>query len=88
MNMDERMTVCNMAIEAGARAGMIAPDQTTFDYMKDREFAPQGNDWDKAVEEWKTLYTDDGAEFDRLVEIDATQITPMITYGTNPEMGV
>jgi len=88
MNMDERMTICNMSIEAGARAGMIAPDQTTFNYLKDREYAPKGDAWAKAVDTWSKLYTDEGATYDTLIEIDASQIEPMITFGTNPEMGV
>ena len=88
LSMDERMTVCNMSIEAGARAGMIAPDQTTFDYLKGRRFAPQGAAWDEAVARWSRLRTDPGARFDRVVEIDATEIQPMITYGTHPGMVV
>ncbi|MDJ0838501.1 MAG: 3-isopropylmalate dehydratase large subunit [Acidobacteriota bacterium] len=88
LSMEARMTVCNMAIEAGARAGMIAPDETTFAYLKDREHAPKGEAWDKAVARWKTLRTDEGAVFDREVTIDASQVEPRITYGTNPEMSV
>lgn len=88
LSMDERMTVCNMSIEAGARAGMIAPDETTFAYLKGRRFAPQGQEWDKAVARWRTLKTDAGARFDRVVEIDANDVEPMITYGTNPGMVV
>ncbi|HEU4486499.1 MAG TPA: 3-isopropylmalate dehydratase large subunit [Povalibacter sp.] len=88
LSMDERMTVCNMSIEAGARAGMIAPDQTTFDYLKGRRFAPQGAAWDEAVARWSRLRTDPGARFDRVVEIDASEIQPMITYGTHPGMVV
>ncbi|TQV89842.1 3-isopropylmalate dehydratase large subunit [Aliikangiella coralliicola] len=88
LNMDERMTICNMSIEAGARAGMIAPDQVTFDYLKDRPYAPEGEFWDKAVEDWSQLYTDEGAEFDQLVVIQAEEIRPMITFGTNPEMAI
>ena len=88
MSMDERMTVCNMSIEAGARAGMIAPDETTFEYLKGREYAPKGDQWDKAVESWSQLYTDQGASFDQQIKIDASTITPMITYGTNPQMGI
>jgi len=84
LSMEERMTICNMSIEAGAKAGMIAPDQTTFDYLKGREFAPQGADWDAAVEYWKTLYSDDDAEFDTVVELEAKDITPQVTWGTNP----
>ena len=88
LDMDGRMTVCNMSIEAGARAGMIAPDETTFNYMKGREHVPQGADWDAAVERWSQLRTDDGATFDQTVVIDASQLAPMITYGTNPGMGM
>jgi 3-isopropylmalate/(R)-2-methylmalate dehydratase large subunit len=88
MSMDERMTICNMSIEAGARAGMIAPDETTFAYLKGRRFAPQGAAWDKAVAEWRKLKTDAGARFDRIVEIDASELEPMITYGTHPGMVV
>ncbi len=88
LSMDERMTVCNMSIEAGARAGMIAPDQTTFDYLKGRRFAPQGADWDKAIARWSELKSDPGAKFDREVDLDANEIEPMITYGTHPGMVV
>ncbi|MBV1908000.1 MAG: 3-isopropylmalate dehydratase large subunit [Kangiellaceae bacterium] len=88
LSMDERMTICNMSIEAGARAGMIAPDDTTFDYLKDREFVPRGKDWDCAVKDWRQLYTEPGAIFDRKITIDASSIEPMITYGTNPQMGI
>ena len=84
LSMEERMTICNMSIEAGAKAGMIAPDQTTFDYLKGREFAPQGADWDAAVEYWQTLYSDDDAGFDTVVELEAKDITPQVTWGTNP----
>jgi 3-isopropylmalate/(R)-2-methylmalate dehydratase large subunit len=87
-SMDERMTICNMSIEAGARAGMIAPDSTTFNYLQGKEYAPKGDDWQKAVGYWKTLTTDPGATFDQQVTIDASQIKPMITYGTNPQMGI
>lgn len=87
-SMDERMTVCNMSIEAGARAGMIAPDETTFQYLEGKEYAPKGDNWDKAVNQWKQLYTDPGARFDKNIKIDASIITPMITYGTNPQMGI
>ena len=86
LSMDERMTVCNMSIEAGARAGMIAPDDITFAYLKGRPRAPQNQDWDAAVARWRTLVTDPGAEFDASVDIDASIIEPMITYGTNPGM--
>jgi 3-isopropylmalate/(R)-2-methylmalate dehydratase large subunit len=86
LDMDERMTVCNMSIEAGARAGMIAPDETTFEYLKNRPRAPQGAAWDRAVAEWKQLASDPGARFDKEIEIDAASLEPMITYGTNPGM--
>lgn len=88
LTMEERMTVCNMAIEAGARAGMIAPDQTTFDWLEDREFAPKGEAWDKAVADWTTLASDKDANFDVEIHLDANKIKPMVTYGTNPEMGI
>ena len=86
LSMDERMTVCNMSIEAGARAGMVAPDETTFAYLKDRPRSPKGADWDRAVADWKTLVTDEGAVFDREVIMDASTIEPMITWGTHPGM--
>ncbi|PCE63703.1 3-isopropylmalate dehydratase large subunit [Sediminicola luteus] len=88
MSMEGRMTVCNMSIEMGARGGMIAPDQTTFDYVKGREFAPQDEAFDKKVAYWKTLPTDEGAEFDQEYQFDAADIAPMITFGTNPGMGI
>ena len=88
LSMEARMTICNMSIEMGARGGMIAPDQTTFDYLKGREFAPQGAEWDAAVERWSKLRSDDDAVFDKEVTFDATDIRPMITYGTNPGMGI
>ena len=88
LSMEARMTICNMSIEMGARGGMIAPDQTTFDYLKGREFAPQGEAWDKAVESWSKLRSDDDAVFDKEVTFDAADIEPMITYGTNPGMGI
>jgi 3-isopropylmalate/(R)-2-methylmalate dehydratase large subunit len=88
LSMDERMTVCNMSIEAGARAGMIAPDQTTFDYLEGKPRAPAGAAWDEAVSRWRTLATDEGAVFDASVAIDAAQLEPMVTYGTNPGMVV
>jgi 3-isopropylmalate/(R)-2-methylmalate dehydratase large subunit len=88
LDMDGRMTVCNMSIEAGARAGMIAPDETTFAYLEGRDFAPKGADWDAAVERWKQLRTDEGATYDKTVTIDANTLEPMITYGTNPGMGM
>ena len=88
LSMEARMTICNMSIEMGARCGMIAPDQTTFDYIKGRKFAPQGEEWDKALAYWKTLYSDADAKFDKELFIKAEEIEPMITYGTNPGMGV
>lgn len=88
LSMEARMTICNMSIEMGARGGMIAPDQTTFDYVQGREFAPQGEDFEKAVAYWKTLKTDEDAVFDTEYTFDATDIEPMITYGTNPGMGI
>ena len=88
LDMDGRMTVCNMSIEAGARAGMIAPDETTFAYLKGRDYVPKGADWDAAVERWKELRTDEGATYDKTVVIDANKLEPMITYGTNPGMGM
>ncbi|WP_425237186.1 3-isopropylmalate dehydratase large subunit [Ulvibacterium sp.] len=88
MSMEGRMTVCNLSIEMGARGGMIAPDEKTFSYVKGREFAPKGGDWDKAMAFWKTLPTEDGAEFDKEVTFEAANIEPMITYGTNPGMGI
>jgi 3-isopropylmalate/(R)-2-methylmalate dehydratase large subunit len=88
LSMEERMTVCNMSIEAGARAGLIAPDEKTYEYIKGRKFAPKGEDWDKAVAFWKTLPTDEGATYDYSVSIDADALEPMITFGTNPGMGM
>ena len=88
LSMEGRMTLCNMSIEAGARAGMIAPDETTFAYLKGRRFAPSGAEWDKATTYWKTLRSDDDAEFDRVVEIDASQLEPFVTWGTSPGMVV
>ncbi|HEX4447871.1 MAG TPA: 3-isopropylmalate dehydratase large subunit [Polyangiaceae bacterium] len=88
LDMEERMTVCNMSIEAGARAGMIAPDETTFAWLEGRKFAPKGDAWTAAVERWRTLKTDDGAKFDATVTLDAATLAPMITYGTNPGMGI
>lgn len=88
LSMEERMTVCNLSIEMGARGGMIAPDDTTFAYIEGREFAPKGEAWDKALAYWKTLPTDEGALFDREITFDASTIEPMITYGTNPGMGL
>jgi len=86
MDMESRMTMCNMSIECGARAGMVAPDETTFDWLKGRPMAPQGEQWAKAVADWKTLVTDEGAAFEKLVKIDATEIQPSITWGTHPGM--
>jgi len=88
LSMEARMTICNMSIEAGARAGMVAPDETTFEYLKGRPHAPQGADWDAAVEYWKTLPTDDGAVFDAEVFLDANTLDPFVTWGTNPGQGV
>src|SRR5690554_903842 len=88
LSMEARMTMCNLSIEMGARGGLIAPDQKTFDYINGREFAPKGADWDRAVAYWKTLKTDEGAKFDKEVTYDASKIRPMITYGTNPGMGM
>jgi 3-isopropylmalate/(R)-2-methylmalate dehydratase large subunit len=88
LSMEARMTICNMSIEAGAKAGLIAPDQTTFDFLQGRPHAPQGADWDAAVEYWKTLRTDEGAVFDREVRIDAATLTPFVTWGTNPGQGL
>ena len=88
LSMDGRMTICNMSIEAGARAGMVAPDETTFAYLKGRPHAPQGADWDAALEYWKTLKTDDDAVFDAEVFLDANELEPFVTWGTNPGQGV
>ncbi|WP_380169988.1 3-isopropylmalate dehydratase large subunit [Kineococcus sp. DHX-1] len=88
LSMEGRMTICNMSIEAGARAGMVAPDDTTFAYLKDRPHAPQGADWDAAVEYWRTLRTDDDAEFDAEVVLDGAALEPFVTWGTNPGQGV
>jgi len=88
LTMEERMTICNMSIEGGARAGMIAPDEVTFAYLKGREFAPQGAEWDQAVERWKSLPSDAGAVYDKTIILDASTLEPMITYGTNPGMGM
>jgi 3-isopropylmalate/(R)-2-methylmalate dehydratase large subunit len=86
--MEERMTVCNMSIEGGARAGMIAPDDTTFEYLAGRPHAPKGADWDAALARWRQLPTDEGAAYGQSISIDADQLAPMITYGTNPGMGM
>jgi 3-isopropylmalate/(R)-2-methylmalate dehydratase large subunit len=88
LNMDQRMTVCNMSIEGGARAGMIAPDDATFQYLAGRPMTPKGADWDASLERWKKLPTDEGATYDRAISIDADALEPMITYGTNPGMGM
>ncbi|MDF2144030.1 3-isopropylmalate dehydratase large subunit [Knoellia sp. p5-6-4] len=87
LSMESRMTICNMSIEAGARAGMIAPDETTFEYLKGREHAPTGAAWDAAVEDWRQLRTDDDAVFDAVVDLDAGALTPFVTWGTNPGQG-
>ena len=87
LSMEARMTVCNMSIEAGARAGLIAPDQTTFDYLEGRQHAPKGDDWDAAVAYWRSLVTDDDATFDKVVRIDASTLSPFVTWGTNPGQG-
>ncbi len=88
LNMEERMTLCNMSIEAGARAGMIAPDDTTFEYLAGREFAPQGEAWDTALSNWRDLPSDPGAEYDKSITLDVSNLEPMVTYGTNPGMGI
>jgi 3-isopropylmalate/(R)-2-methylmalate dehydratase large subunit len=88
LSMEGRMTICNMSIEMGARGGMIAPDETTFSYLKGRPFAPQGAEWDKKIAAWAALKSDEGARFDKEIFIDAATIEPMITYGTNPGMGI
>ena len=88
LTMEQRMTICNMSIEGGARAGMIAPDEATFEYIAGREFAPKGEDWEAAVAKWKRLPTDDGATYDKTVTLNAGELVPMITYGTNPGMGM
>src|SRR6202795_1152942 len=88
LSMEARMTLCNMSIEAGARAGLIAPDETTFVYVNGRRFAPKGKDWDKSVAYWRTLASDPGTQFDRVIEIDAASLAPFVTWGTNPGMVV
>lgn len=88
LSMEGRMTMCNMSIEAGARAGMVAPDETTFEYIKGRQHAPKGEEWDKAVEYWKSLPTDEGAVFDKEIFINADELEPFVTWGTNPGQGV
>ena len=86
LSMEGRMTICNMAIEAGARAGMVAVDETTIEYVRGRPFAPSEEEWDRAVKYWRTLHSDEGAQFDRVVELDASRIEPQVTWGTSPEM--
>ncbi len=88
LSMEQRMTICNMSIEGGARAGMVAPDDTTFNYLHDRAFAPKGLAWDDAVAKWRQLVTDEGAQYDKSITLDASKLAPMITYGTNPGMGM
>jgi len=88
LTMEQRMTLCNMSIEAGARAGMIAPDDTTFEYLSGREFAPHGQAWESSLSWWRELSTDDGATYDRTINLDASTLEPMITFGTNPGMGI
>lgn len=88
LDMEARMTLCNMSIEGGARAGMIAPDDVTFAYLKDRPYAPQGEAWERALEDWRSLPSDPGASYDLGINIDASKLAPMVTYGTNPGMGV
>jgi 3-isopropylmalate/(R)-2-methylmalate dehydratase large subunit len=88
LSMEARMTLCNMSIEAGARAGLIAPDDTTFAYVQGRRFAPQGKAWERSVAHWRSLATDPGAQFDRTIEIDAATLAPFVTWGTNPGMVV
>jgi 3-isopropylmalate/(R)-2-methylmalate dehydratase large subunit len=88
LNMEERMTICNMSIEAGARAGMVAPDEVTFEYLAERPFAPQGAAWERALAGWRKLPGDEGAVFDHSITLDVTSLEPMITFGTNPGMGM
>src|SRR5271156_3341508 len=88
LSMEERMTVCNMSIEGGARAGLVAPDDTTYQYVAGREFAPKGKDWDTALARWKQLPTDDGAAYAKELTLDANTLEPMVTFGTNPGMGI
>lgn len=88
MSMEGRLTLCNLSIEMGARGGFVAPDETTFRYIKGKEFAPKGEEWDKAVAYWKTLKSGDDAVFDKELTFDADDIEPRITYGTNPGMGI
>ena len=86
LSMEGRMTICNMAIEAGARAGMVGVDETTIEYLKDRPFSPRGEQWEQAADYWRSLHSDEGAEFDKVVELDAADIQPQVTWGTSPEM--
>ena len=88
LNMEQRMTICNMSIEGGARAGLVAPDDTTFEYLAGREYAPQGLDWDAAINNWRSLSSDEGAAFDKSITLNADDLEPMITFGTNPGMGM
>jgi 3-isopropylmalate/(R)-2-methylmalate dehydratase large subunit len=88
LTMEQRMTVCNMSIEWGARAGFIAPDETTFAYLEGREFAPSGEDWERAVEDWRSLASDPDADFDTHVVVDLAELVPQVTWGTNPGMVV
>jgi 3-isopropylmalate/(R)-2-methylmalate dehydratase large subunit len=88
LSMEERMTICNMSIEGGARAGLVGPDETTYQYLNGRPYVPKGTDWDKTLALWKLLPTDEGASFDRSITIDASSLEPMITFGTNPGMGI
>jgi 3-isopropylmalate/(R)-2-methylmalate dehydratase large subunit len=88
LSMEERMTICNMSIEGGARAGIVAPDDTTYSYLAGRPFAPKDTDWDRAVKQWLQLPTDEGAAFDKSIYMDASALEPMITFGTNPGMGI
>ena len=88
LSMEQRMTICNMSIEGGARAGMIAPDDTTFQYLYGRESAPKGEEWDEAVAKWRALPTDEGTTYDKSITLNASELEPMITYGTNPGMGI
>jgi 3-isopropylmalate/(R)-2-methylmalate dehydratase large subunit len=86
--MEQRMTICNMSIEGGARAGMIAPDDITFEYLNGREFVPKGKEWDQAIAKWRSLPSDEGATYDKSITLNASELEPMITYGTNPGMGM
>ena len=88
LTMEERMTICNMAIEAGGKSGIIAPDEITFEYVKGKRFAPKGEDFEKKIAEWKELYTDSPEAYDKLIKVDVTNLVPQVTWGTNPEMGV